>query len=521
MAAIDRAVKDPGAADQGQPSSYASILKSSALIGGAQVLVLGVGMVRAKAMALMLGPAGFGIMGAYNAIADLAVSAAGLGIGTSGVRQVAAANSVDDTGQIERTIAVLHRVSVVLGIVGALGLAALAPLMSELTFGDRKHAWAIAVISLAVLFRVVTTGQSALIQGLRRIRDMAMMNLLGALGGLVAAVLLVYFFREEGIAYSLVAFALIGLIVSTFYSRRVPVRSVKPTGEETRKEAGDLLKLGMAFLASSLMMMGAMYVVRAMIVRTLGLEAAGYYSAAWTLGGLYVGIVLQAMGADFLPRLTGVADNNPTCCRLVNEQTRASLLLAGPGIIATLVFAPMLMTLFYSQEFIGGAELLQWICMGMALRIVSWPMGFIIVAKGHRTLIVTTEFAWMVVNLLLTWVLVERYGLTGIGIAFFGSYVFHALMNYAIVKWLSGFQFSRENLTTILLMLFVVGGAFASFFAFSHPVAMCLGSLAVLVSGVYCLMLLSTLVDLGELPTPFRQLLGAVRGLRRLRTPEA
>ena len=57
----------------------------------------------------------------------------------------------------------------------------------------------------------------------------------------------------------------------------------------------------------------------------------------------------------------------------------------------------------------------------MALRVISWPMGFIIVAKGHRVLIVATEFAWMVVNLLLTWVLVGRYGLTGVGMAFFGS----------------------------------------------------------------------------------------------------
>ena len=500
-----------------QGSSYAQILKSSAVIGGAQALVIVVGMVRSKAMALMLGPAGFGIMGIYTSIVDLAVSAAGLGISSSGVRQVAAATAANDTAQIERTVSVLRKTTWALGVLGAVVLLALAPAMSEITFGDREHAWAIAIVSVAVLFKVVTSGQTALIQGLRRISDLATMNLLGAVGGLLAAVPLVYFFGVDGIAYSVVAMALIAVLISTFYSRRAGVRTVKLVGPEARKEVHDLLKLGLAFLASAMMMVVAMYVVRAIIVRKLGLEAAGLYSAAWTLGSMYVGLVLQAMGADFFPRLMGVANDDAQCRRMVNEQTRASLLLAGPGIIATLVFAPLLMTLFYSREFAAAAEVLQWICIGMALRVISWPMGFIIVAKGHRVLIVVTEFAWMVVNLLLTWILVERYGLTGVGIAFFGSYVFHSLLNYAIVRRLSGFRFSRENVTAIVLTFLVVGGAFGSFFFFSHLVAMGVGALAVLVSGIYCFMVLATLVEPSELPAPFRQLVGAARRLTRHR----
>ncbi len=102
-----------------------------------------------------------------------------------------------------------------------------------------------------------------------------------------------------------------------------------------------MLKLGFAFMASALMMTGVAYVVRLILSREVGLDAAGLYQSAWTLGGLYVGFVLQAMGADFYPRLTGVARDNAACNRMVNEQAQVSLLLAGPGVIATLVFAPL------------------------------------------------------------------------------------------------------------------------------------------------------------------------------------
>ena len=155
--------------------------------------------------------------------------------------------------------------------------------------------------------------------------------------------------------------------------------------------------------------MGAAYAVRIIITRKVGLDAAGFYQAAWTLGGLYVGFILQAMGADFYPRLTGVASDNTQCNRLVNEQTLISLLLAGPGVLATLTFAPVVIALFYSAKFTAAVGILRWICLGMTLRVITWPMGFIIVAKGEKKLFFLTELAWTVVNVGLSWICVRIF----------------------------------------------------------------------------------------------------------------
>ena len=92
------------------------------------------------------------------------------------------------------------------------------------------------------------------------------------------------------------------------------------------------------------------------------------------------------MGADFYHRLVGVADDHPQCNRLVNEQTQVSLLLAGPGVIATLTFAPLVIMLFYSAQFYEAVEVLRWICLGIALRVITWPIGFIVVAKNRQAI---------------------------------------------------------------------------------------------------------------------------------------
>jgi PST family polysaccharide transporter len=258
------------------------------------------------------------------------------------------------------------------------------------------------------------------------------------------------------------------------------------------------------------MTIGVAYAARVLLLRYEGVEATGLYQAAWTLGGLYVGFVLQAMGADFYPRLTASASNNTVCNRLVNEQTRIGLLIAGPGLLATLTFAPIVIAVLYSAKFFGAVGILRWICLGTTLQVVSWPMGYIILAKGRRNIFFWSEVAWAVVSLSLVWSCVAFWGATGAGIAFFGSYVFHALFIYVVVRELTGFQWSPENRTLGLLLLSTVAIVFCGAYVLAPFWTISIGSLVVLLSVVYSIRTLSTLIALEELPRPVRKVLAAI-----------
>ena len=268
--------------------SYGQILKSSALIGGSSMLVIAVGIVRTKVMALMLGPAGFGLMALYTSIVEVLMSVAGMGVGQSGVRQIADANGSGDNVRIATTITVLRRLSLWLGIIGGCLLVVLSPQVSVLTFGSDERTAAMALLALAVLFRVVNAGQAALVQGLRRIGDLALMGVYGALLGALASIALVYVMGEEGIAPSVVAMAGATLLVSWWYSRRVKIKTPDLSLRVIREESASLLKLGFAFMASGFLMMGSAYAVRAIVLQAEGLDAAGFYQAAWTLSLIHI-----------------------------------------------------------------------------------------------------------------------------------------------------------------------------------------------------------------------------------------
>jgi hypothetical protein len=260
-----------------EKNTYGQILKSTALVGGSSVINIAIGIVRTKAMAVLLGPAGFGLAGLYGSIASLIQSIAGLGISSSGVRQIAEAVGSEDTERIARTAAVLRRTSILLGGLGAVLLVVFSRQTSNLTFGSDQRAVAVSVLSIAVFFNLVSAGQGALIQGLRHISDLAKMGVLSALFGTLITIPVVYFLREQGVVLSLVAVAAMSLVASCWYSRKVQLETPPMTASQGGQEAADLLKLGFAFMTSGLMTMGSAYLVRIVVLHKLGLEATEIY----------------------------------------------------------------------------------------------------------------------------------------------------------------------------------------------------------------------------------------------------
>jgi PST family polysaccharide transporter len=234
-------------------------------------------------------------------------------------------------------------------------------------------------------------------------------------------------------------------------------------------------------------------------VRHAGLAEAGLYQSAWTLSGLGVGVILQAMGADFYPRLVSVARDHSQINQLVNEQTQVSLLLAGVGVMATMTLAPVAVPLLYSRAFGGTEEVLRWLCLGMTLRVLTWPMGYILVAKGASRCFVATEAVWAAAHVGLAALLVGAFGLTGAGMAFFGAYAVQAVLLATLVRRTSGMRWSRANFRTARVVLPTVGGTFLALQLLPHDAGLVVGLAATLAMSAWSLRTLARLVPEGRL----------------------
>jgi PST family polysaccharide transporter len=451
------------------------------------------------------------LIGLYGSIADLTRSVAGLGINSSGVRQIAESVGSGDEDRIACTVKTLRRVALCSGALGALLLVLLSKPISIFTFGNANHTGAVALLALVAFMGDISGAQMALVQGMRRIADLARMNILGALYGTAFSIAIVYFWKEQGLVPSLICVAAMAIVTSWWYARKIKIKPVHVTFESVRQEAAELVKLGSAFMVGGLATVACAYLVRAILVRQIGTEAAGHYQAAWTLGGFYIGFILQAMGADFYPRLTAVANNHPECNRLVNEQAEVGLLIAGPGLLATLTFAPIVIALFYSKEFAPAADILRWICVGMLLQVITWPMGFIVVAKGKRKIFFWTELITNTCYAGLVWLCVKFFGLLGSGIAFFILYLFHSAAVYFIARHLTGFSWSAANRQLAFLFAPLVAVVFAGWYLLRPVPAAVLGIVVTVPVAIYSAKTLLRLIPFERLPRMARKVIRLLR----------
>jgi len=467
-------------------TSYGQILKSSSIIGGSTAINLLIGLLRTKVTAVILGPSGIGIVGLYQSILNLVGAISSLGLNGSGVREVAEAYGTGDTELVGKVVRVLRITCWATGFFGWILAASLSLPLSNWIFGSPAQAVPIAVLGAALLFTSISAGQTALLQGTRRIRDLAIINIASASASTVLSVIIYLWQGVLGILPVLILTALTTMTISWWFARKIHIPVCRAlTIQKTWNHAKRLLSLGIALMWSGILSTGSFLLISSHIVREFGLDGNGMYMAAWNLSGLFAGFILSAMGTDFLPRLTAVASDNQEISRLVNEQTEIGMLLALPGIVATLIFAPLIIQLLYSPKFAPAAELLPWFVLGVFGRVVSWPMGFILVAKGAARWYAATETLAAAVHLLFVWLLTHFIGLKGVPIAFFLLYVLFSLSLNLLTRKLYGFRWTSVVTKIVLISSLAAGIAFIVTSTMPSPVALFFGVILAALSGIY------------------------------------
>jgi PST family polysaccharide transporter len=467
--------------------SYSQILKTSSLVGGAEGINLLLGVVRVKFVAVLIGPIGVGLIGTYQAMQGMVGSVAGLGIKQSAVRDVAEAMGNGDEQAAGRIILSLRRICWLTGLLGAVAMAGLAVPFSQYTFGNHEYALDIALLGPAILFGNIQGGQIALIQGMRRIGDLARLNIISAVVGTLVSIILYSWLGLRGIIPSLVLLSLIQLIASWYFARRIPVSEVEMSWTESCHAIGGMVRLGLVFMWTALMAAAIAYLTRTFISQEVSLEAVGIFAAAFALSGMFVNFVLSAMGADYYPRLTAIADDHDAMTQLVNEQTEIGLLLAVPGLMGTLVLAPWIVSVLYSSEFLPAADLLQWFILGCLGRVISWPMGFIMLAQAKPLWFFMTETVFNLLHLYLIWIGLTTVGLEGVAIAFFCMYLFFIAAVYGVSRYLIDFAWSAATRRLFLLLLPFVVIAFLAGRILPIWPATVFGLVITFLASIYCL----------------------------------
>ena len=423
--------------------SYRQILRSSLIIGGASILSILMGLVRTKVAAVLLGPSGVGLIGLFQSLMVTATTVAGLGFGNVGTRQIAEATGREDEQAVAAARRALFWGTLGLSLAGGVVVWALRDVLATRVLGDAALATNVGWLAFGVTLMVAAGSQGALLNGLRRIGDIARVSVLSALLSTALGVGMLWWWGPDGLLAFILTVPLCSFLFGHWYVSRLPkVRSPATPWPVLVEQWRTLARLGGAFMLAGLVATLTQFMVRTLVQRQLGAEALGNFQAASQISMTYLGFVLTAMGTDYYPRLAATIHDHAATNRMVNEQTEVALLLGGPVLLAMLGLTPWVIELLYSSSFHDAAGVLRWQVLGDVLKVVSWPLGFILLAAGDGRSFLISESIGFGVFAVLTWIGLPWLGVEATGVAFLGMYLVYLPLVYWLAKYRTGFRWS-------------------------------------------------------------------------------
>ncbi len=427
---------------------YRVLLKSTTLFASVQGFCVLLSLLRNKVVAVVLGPAGMGVINLYNSVIRLLVLLTGGGLGTSGVRYVSSGGMWKEDSlracrrqecgrrnvEGERLAAAdqVRGWSLLLALAGTVLTAMLSPFLSVIAFGDHAHTLAFVLLSPVVGLSTFAAGELALLKGVGCLKGLARQSVWNAFFMTFLTIPVLYFWKEDGIVPSLLLTAVVLLLTTCRYSlREIPLGRPWLFGRLKREKA--LLGLGVAFVLATLGGSVMDLLVRAVIRSAGSLDDVGLFSVAYMTPLTLATIFFYSLETDFYPRLSASQMNTAEAQALTSNQIEISLLSVSPVVMLAFVSLNFFVPLLFSGKFLPCVAAMQAVLVALVLRAVKLPLSYVALSHGKSSHYMILETLYAVLFVALVSLGYFYYGVTGAGFGVLATaaFDFATLLFYA------------------------------------------------------------------------------------------
>lgn len=429
-------------------SSFSTILKANILIGGSSAVAMAFRLVISKWIAYKFGPGGTGFYGTLQSVIQVNQSIFSFGIGEATVRFISTARTLSRRSLVAKASLWISVISGIVGIV-AMTLTSIATINVE--FLKDLDPVSIAMCGLVSAINIIFLSRIALIQGLNLSRILATITVLTSVISTAIGALIFLFIESYQILTYLLVFSVVQLILTQIYVGKI---ELEPNVQKTRVMpiAKEIIDLGFSFMGVTFLSSIVSLYTKVIILKWADIETLGLYQAGYTLSGIFVGLVLQAMSKDFFPRLTSATkqeDKN----EVLNSQIVIGIVISMPAIVLSVLFSEYLVELFYSDEFAVISGPMRYLLLGSFFRVVFWPLSYVLAAsKNGRSFLYFELISSVILGILLTFCFLI-WGLTGLCVAFLCANVINGLLILGIIRRLYSFKLSKRTISSAVVSI--------------------------------------------------------------------
>jgi len=402
-----------------------NLIKTSILSAISTVIRIITGFISVKVVSVYIGPSGLALVGQMQNFIGMISNIASAGINSGLVKYTA---EYRDNENIKQKIwSSAFKLSVILILPITISIILFSNYISLILFKTNEYKFVFDLFAITLFFFVMNGLLTSILNGEGEIKKLTILNIASSLFGLLITLILVRKLNLYGaLISSIVVQSIVFFITLMFVIKSKWFKLSMFFGKIDREYRNKLLKYSIMTLVSATMAPLSQIYLRNYIGVNIGWDAAGYWQGISRISDTYLMLITTTLSIYYLPKLSSIQDKTE-----LRKEIIYGYKIIMPIVIAmaagVYIFRDFIIKLIFTKDFLPMRELFLYQLIGDVIKITSWLLGYIMVAKAMTRLFVISEVIFVFSFVGLGVLFIKIFGLIGITIAFMVNYLLYMI----------------------------------------------------------------------------------------------
>lgn len=411
-----------------------TLIKTSLLNGIAVVIKMLTMLGLNKILAIYVGPAGYAAIGNFQNAVQMITTFASGAINTGVVKYTAEYH--DDEEKQRQVWRTAGTIAVLGSVITGIGVAVFSKQIAQWFLQDESYNTVFIWFSVTLVFFIFNTLLLAILNGKKEIHRYIIANIAGSLFSLAVTSALAVQFGLHGALTALAIHPSFAFLITLYLCYKADwFKFSYLFGRLDKQVVLNLSKYTAMALTSAACVPVSHILIRTHLADTLGMDAAGYWEAMWRLSAAYLMLVTTTLSLYYLPKLSELKDPKEIKAEILQGYKIILPVAAACGLVIYLL-RDFIIGVLFTSDFIPMRDLFAWQMVGDTLKIASWLLGYVLIAKAEFKFVMFTEVIFAVLFYLFITYLISKIGLEGAAVAHTLTYFIHliTMFLYLLVK---------------------------------------------------------------------------------------
>ena len=400
-----------------------NLVKTSFLSGIAAFVKIISVLVINKMLSVITGPGGLAIFAQFQNAQSIIATISQGGINSGVTKYTAEYYDRSDKKKMLWSASLL--VTVIFTILASITTFFLSDLLSTYIFDNDSYSFAFKLLSVSLIFYSINQLLLSILNRLKEIKRYICVNVIQSIFALIISVILIFFYGINGALIAMVANqSVIFFVILIALRNHALIRLKNLTVWFNFEHIKNLSKYSLMTLVSAISGPVSYLFVRNYVGVNYSWESAGHWQAMMYISTMYLLVITTALSTYYLPKLSELSNKKELRTEIYNGY---KIIMPIVIILSTLMYflKDFIVWLLFTPDFENMKELFFWQMFGDVIKISSWLISYIMLAKANVKRFVITEITFSLSFSFLCVIFLQFSGVIGLSYAYAANYLLY------------------------------------------------------------------------------------------------